>query len=233
MASQLWPLQMFDPAAEVAVVERKLPHWMQAGTVCFITWRTFDSLPAAVLCRWHVEREEWLRKYGIEPGANDWQDQLHRLSHPLRAEFTKTFSERWHRGLDDGHGDCILREPSHAKIVADSLLHFDGERYEMTDFVVMPNHVHLLAAFVDEGGMLELCDSWKHFTARELNRARPDRSVLAARRLRSLGSLSAAFRCVSPVYRGQSEEGGFEGRRIPALFESSGVANLSRSERAT
>ena len=172
MPSQLWPLQVFDPAAEVAVVERKLPHWMQAGTVCFITWRTFDSLPAVVLRRWHAERDEWLRKHGIEPQANDWQDQLHRLSRPFRAEFTKTFSERWHRSLDDGHGDGILREPNLAKIVADSLLHLDGERYEMTDFVVMPNHVHLLAAFVDEGGMLELCASWKHFTARELNRAR-------------------------------------------------------------
>jgi type I restriction enzyme R subunit len=49
------------------------------------------------------------------------------------------------------------------------LLHFDGEHYLMTDFVVMPNHVHLLAAFVDEEGMLAQCDSWKHFTARRIN----------------------------------------------------------------
>jgi type I restriction enzyme R subunit len=40
----------------------------------------------------------------------------------------------------------------------------------MSDFVVMPNHVHLLAAFADEKGMLEQCDSWKHYTAREINR---------------------------------------------------------------
>ena len=40
----------------------------------------------------------------------------------------------------------------------------------MTDFVVMPNHIHLLAAFADEDGMLAQCASWKHFTAREINR---------------------------------------------------------------
>jgi type I restriction enzyme R subunit len=168
--STLWPLQMFDPEAEFTVVERKLPHWSQAGTVCFITWRTIDSIPQNVMRRWHAERDEWLRHHGVEPKSADWREQLQRLARPIRAEFTKTFSERWHRSLDEGHGDCVLREPALAKIVADSLRHFDGERYEITDFVVMPNHVHLLAAFIDENGMLAQCESWKHFTARELNR---------------------------------------------------------------
>src|SRR5262249_42572849 len=42
--------------------------------------------------------------------------------------------------------------------------------YDLTDFVVMPNHVHLLAAFPDETTMLEQCESWKHFTATRINR---------------------------------------------------------------
>jgi putative transposase len=40
----------------------------------------------------------------------------------------------------------------------------------LLDFVVMPNHVHLLAAFPDEAAMLEQCESWKHFTAARINR---------------------------------------------------------------
>lgn len=40
----------------------------------------------------------------------------------------------------------------------------------MTDFVVTPNHAHLLAPFLDEDGMLDQCESWKHFTARKINR---------------------------------------------------------------
>ena len=38
----------------------------------------------------------------------------------------------------------MLKDPANAKIVADALRHFDGERYEMASFVVMPNHVHVL-----------------------------------------------------------------------------------------
>lgn len=34
----------------------------------------------------------------------------------------------------------------------------------------MPNHCHLLASFPDEHSMLDQCESWKHFTAREINR---------------------------------------------------------------
>jgi hypothetical protein len=37
------PFRLFDYDADVAIVERKLPHWSQAGTVAFITWRTNGS----------------------------------------------------------------------------------------------------------------------------------------------------------------------------------------------
>ncbi len=40
----------------------------------------------------------------------------------------------------------------------------------LTDFVIMPNHVHILVAFPDQDSMLYQCESWKHFTAREINR---------------------------------------------------------------
>src|SRR5262249_17483723 len=55
-------------------------------------------------------------------------------------------------------------------LVATSLHHFDGERYVLLDFVVMPNHVHILVSFPDEEAMLAQCESWKHFTATQINR---------------------------------------------------------------
>jgi type I restriction enzyme R subunit len=64
----------------------------------------------------------------------------------------------------------LFKRPELAKIVADSLLHFDGERYRMGDFLVMPNHVHLLAAFATADAMKEQCDSWLHFTAFQINK---------------------------------------------------------------
>ena len=66
---------------------------------------------------------------------------------------------------------CCLRQPELSKIVADSLLHFDGDRYRMGDFVVMPNHVHLLVAVASEDRMRKQFDSWLHWTATQINRA--------------------------------------------------------------
>jgi len=160
---------MFDPDEEVAVVERKLPHWTQPGTICFITFRTYDSMPAQLIERWHAERGEWLRRHGIDPPFDNLSERLNQTNPSLGGSFARIFSKRWHDKLDECHGDCVLRESALAKFVADSLLHFDGERYIITDFVVMPNHVHLLAAFVSEDGMLAQCDSWKHYTARQIN----------------------------------------------------------------
>ena len=50
-------------------------------------------------------------------------------------------------------------------------MHFDGERYRMGDFIVMPNHVHLMAAFADPDSMRAQFDSWTHFTAVQINRS--------------------------------------------------------------
>jgi len=41
----------------------------------------------------------------------------------------------------------------------------------MADFVVMPNHVHLLAQFRDEDAMRKQCTSWARYTARQINRS--------------------------------------------------------------
>ncbi len=170
MASGLWPLQVFDVQAEFAVVERRLPHWAQAGTLCFITWRTHDSMPQSVINRWHADREDWLRRHHLDPHPADGKNQLSKLDPLLQAEFVREFSARWQRQLDHCYGACVLSQPAISQIVADSLLKFDGDRYELTDFIVMPNHVHLLAAFAHEKGMLEQCTSWKHFTAMQINR---------------------------------------------------------------
>ncbi|MFO1042848.1 MAG: hypothetical protein U0941_13735 [Planctomycetaceae bacterium] len=166
----LWPMRMFDPQAGFEILERKLPHWSQAGTVCFITWRTRDSIPVSVLNRWFGDRDAWLLRHGIDPKNESWKEQFRELEPIIQSEFLRTFSERWHRSLDSCYGACALRRPELSSIVFDSLLKFDGDRYEMTDFVVMPNHVHLLAAFANEDGMLTQCEGWKHYQAVQINR---------------------------------------------------------------
>jgi putative transposase len=162
--------RFFDPDADYGVVEKHLPHWMQSKTICFITWRTWDSMPKEVVQQWYEDRDAWLRQNGLQPQVGGSTLLLNKLSPEKQREFHRTFSARWERSLDDCHGSCPLRQPGSAKVVGDSLLFFDNERYLMTDFVVMPNHLHLLVAFDEAEQMLPQCESWKRFTATKLNK---------------------------------------------------------------
>ena len=49
-------------------------------------------------------------------------------------------------------------------------MRFHGDRLLIHAAVVMPTHVHLLAAFATAEMMKEQCDSWLHYTARQINR---------------------------------------------------------------
>jgi putative transposase len=162
--------QFFDPTSDFTITERRLPHWSQPGTVCFSTWRTDDSMPSVVLDGWFCERAAWLESKGIDAYDPKWRESLFKLSTKLAREFTRTFWNRWHGALDECYGSCVLKKQRIAAEVGKSLHHFDGQRYMLFDFVVMPNPVHVLAAFHDEQSMLKQCESWKHFTAREINR---------------------------------------------------------------
>jgi putative transposase len=163
-------IQFFDREQAVSIVCKRLPHWSQAGTVAFITWRTADSMPPSVVARWVEERSALLGQFGIAEDA-DWHDQLEALPIGERQKLQWSIFENWDNYLDRSAGDCVLERPELSQIVADSLQHFDEDRYLLTDFVVMPNHVHLLAAFADDDAMLAQCASWKRFTARQINEA--------------------------------------------------------------
>ncbi|WP_212636873.1 hypothetical protein [Desulfacinum hydrothermale] len=68
-----------------------------------------------------------------------------------REPATKPVNERekWRRQrieawLDLGMGCCALRHPRLAALVQNNLLYFDGSRYRLLAWCVMPNHVHVL-----------------------------------------------------------------------------------------
>ena len=162
-------LQYFDPDADHTMAWKKLPHLAQAGTLCFVTWRTADSLPKEAIERHAKEREELLRQHQIDPG-NNWKASLAQLKPAVRAQVYWSLFNAWDNELDNASGACVLRNPELSRIVMDSLLHFDNDRYFLTDAVIMPNHVHLIAAFRDEEALLSQCTSWKHFTGTMINR---------------------------------------------------------------
>ncbi len=73
--------------------------------------------------------------------------------------------------LDAGAGACWLKQPKIAEIVENALLYFDGERYRLIAWTVMPNHVHVLIEISERYSLGSIVGSWKRFSARLANQA--------------------------------------------------------------
>lgn len=70
--------------------------------------------------------------------------------------------------LDAGHGCCVLRGPDIAAMTQQALKHFDGLRYSLLAWVIMPNHVHVLFRPAEGQAVSKIVASWKKFTARRI-----------------------------------------------------------------
>ncbi|MGC9261466.1 MAG: transposase, partial [Phycisphaerae bacterium] len=66
-------------------------------------------------------------------------------------------------------GACWLSQPEVARIVADALRHFNGDRYTLHAWVIMPNHVHALTTPAAAVTLSSIMHSWKSFTAKQAN----------------------------------------------------------------
>jgi REP element-mobilizing transposase RayT len=125
-----------------------VPHFDGEGLTQGVTIRLADAVPMEVISRWEAE----LQPYTPE----DVKRELHRRI------------DQW---LDAGHGECLLRDPAAAKIMQDALLFFDGERYEMLNWCIMPNHVHTLFNPLPGYDLAGIVHSWKSYTAKKINSA--------------------------------------------------------------
>ena len=147
----------FTRAAETSRYAGWLPHWRQAEKMYFVTFRLADSLAQDRLKAWSAERDIW-RSHHPEP----WDE-------PTWHEYHARFTEAMERMLNAGYGACHLKLRPVAELVEQALMHFDGERYQLADFVVMPNHVHLLVRPAAGHSLEQILHSWKSFTAKQAN----------------------------------------------------------------
>lgn len=122
-----------------------LPHFDKREILQFITFRLADSLPQTVLAKWRIELEK---------------DELTDVDFRRRIEFY----------LDQNYGSSVLKNKKIASIVQETLLKFDGEKYKLIAWVIMPNHVHLLIKVLGENSLSVIMHSIKSFTAHEANK---------------------------------------------------------------
>ena len=63
-----------------------------------------------------------------------------------------------------------LRDERIAESIEKTLLHFDGVRYRLLVWVIMPNHVHALLETLPGFPLGGVVHSWKSFSAKQVNK---------------------------------------------------------------
>ncbi|TDP71845.1 REP-associated tyrosine transposase [Bradymonas sediminis] len=116
-----------------------LPHFDSDSVPQMVTYRLADSLPHSVV-----------RRLLNETTQGD----------PERRE-------RYEALLDGGYGACVLRQPENAQIVIDAWEFYDGSRYRLLDWCVMPNHVHITYERPTVG-LSTLVKAWKTYTSKQI-----------------------------------------------------------------
>jgi len=145
---------------EIETYKRNLPHWQQGSVWYFVTFRLADSIPNHINEKILSERKLWIKKHR----------DLTKLTREEKIEYYRLFSKRIENLLDDNRGSCILKDKTIAEIVARTLLYFDNQRYKLDEWVIMPNHVHVLVKPLLNYKLLTILHSWKSFSANEINK---------------------------------------------------------------
>ena len=151
-------MRFFSPEAETVTGRNRVPHWDQQGRTYSLTFRLADSVPAHLLRQHRLDEAEW-RAAHPEP----WSPEM-------ELEYLRRFTGEIEGWLDLGYGECLLRSPGCADIIAGALQYFEGKRTRLHAWVVMPNHVHVLTEILETHALADLLESWKGFMAREVNK---------------------------------------------------------------
>ena len=118
----------------------KLPHLLKPGCTYFVTFCLERSCGARVRARSTLDT-------AAEPA------DVARMSEPRTAL-----------------ADPVLSLPRVARMVEDALLHFQGRRYALHAWCIMPDHVHVLVTPFHDRPLGSILHSWKSFTANETNK---------------------------------------------------------------
>jgi REP element-mobilizing transposase RayT len=130
-----------------------------------INFRLGDSMPASVI-------EKWKNELDLLPGNSRLEadaPKICRQDAGAPGKRVVKLRRRIEEYLDAGHGNCWLRRPDIARLVERALFHFDGQRYRLLAWCIMPNHVHAMIETCEGFKLADIVHSWKSFTANQAN----------------------------------------------------------------
>jgi putative transposase len=128
-----------------------LPHFDQPALIQLVTFRLFDAVPEELIVQWKRELS--------------WRKKL-----PASDPREIALKKRIEKFEDAGHGACWLRDERIAAIMEDALLYFDGNRYRILAWCIMPNHVHVIIEIWAEYPLADIMHSWKSYISHQANK---------------------------------------------------------------
>jgi REP element-mobilizing transposase RayT len=138
-----------------------LPHWTKPSGIYSMCFRLTDSVPQETLREWIAERADIVRMA---------KAMRRNLSEEEWLRLQELHSERKERYIRNGYGACWLQQKDIASLVRDALLFFNGIRYRLFAWCIMPNHVHSVVQPIPPHSLSTILHSWKSYTGLVANR---------------------------------------------------------------
>ena len=139
--------------------KRQMPNWHGRGKfphreykpLQFITYRLYDSVPQKLIDAWKEELKVTEMTMSNDP----------------RVELLRNRIDKYE---DVGYGQCFLKDSRIASMVQENLFHFNGIRYNVLRWCIMPNHVHVLIEVLDGWTLSTIMHGWRSYTAHQANK---------------------------------------------------------------
>ena len=139
--------------------KRQMPIWHCRGKfphreykpLQFITYRLYDSVPQKVIEAWKEELKVTEMTMSNDP----------------KVEILRKRIDKYE---DAGYGQCFLQDPRIASMIQENLFHFNGVRYNVLNWCIMPNHVHVLIEVKEGWTLSTIMHGWRSYTAHQANK---------------------------------------------------------------
>ena len=128
----------------------KFPH-REYKPLQFITYRLYDSVPQKLIDAWKEELKVTEMTLSNDP----------------RVEILRKRIDKYE---DAGYGQCFLKDERIASMVIENLFHFNGIRYNVLRWCIMPNHVHVLIEVMEGWTLSTIMHGWRSYTAHQANK---------------------------------------------------------------